>query len=307
MVEAMLRQPGLTNESVSVGRTVSLTKLRERRALMLAAVPTLVMGFGCGVGLVSIVVFSFWKPLAYGMKPDFQLGNYREFFGSRSYIDTLLHTMEVGAILIPAMVLIAYPLSYFIAFCVRSERNKLLLLLLCIVPFWTSSLIRMIAWLPLLGRNGLINAVLIGSGLSNQPVDALLYSMPAMIFSMAIIWAPFMIGPVYFSMSKIPPIVIEAARDLGASRWQAFLRIVLPMSRPGLATGTLFVFVVMMGEFAIPRFIGGGKFAMLANVLLENQGALQWPLASVVAVVITAVTLPISVLILSLSDLGQQI
>ncbi len=101
--------------------------------------------------------------------------------------------------------------------------------------------------------------------------------------------------------------VIEAARDLGASRWTAFTRIVVPLTRPGLATGILFVFVVMMGEFAIQRFIGGGKASMLANVLLENQGALQWPAACVVAVVIVAVTLPIAMLILRFADLRKQI
>jgi putative spermidine/putrescine transport system permease protein len=285
----------------------ALEARRTRRALALVALPTAIMLAGSLIGLGSIVVFSFWKPLPYGMRAGFTLQNYVSFFSAATYIRTLLFTLEVAAILIVTTVLIAYPACYFIAFLVRSERLKLLLLLLCIVPFWTSALIRMIAWLPLLGRNGLINVSLMALGLIDKPAEVLLYSNPAMIFSMAIIWSVFMIGPIYFSMSRIDPMVIEAARDLGASRWTAFTRIVVPLTRPGLATGILFVFVVMMGEFAIQRFIGGGKASMLANVLLENQGALQWPAACVVAVVIVAVTLPIAMLILRFADLRKQI
>lgn len=279
----------------------------RRRALQLAALPTLVMLFGTMIGLGSIAVFSFWKSLPYGMKPGFTAENYIYFFDTPTYVDTLLFTLEVAAILLPLMILIAYPVAYFIAFQVRSERTKLFLLLLCIVPFWTSALIRMVAWLPLLGRNGLINSALVGIGIIDEPSEILLYSDPAMIMSMAVIWSVFMIGPIYFSMSKIQPMVIEAARDLGASKWRTFVRVVLPLSKPGLATGVLFVFVVMMGEFAIQRFIGGGKSAMLANVLLQNQGALQWPLASVVAVVIVVVTLPIAMLILRVANLRRQL
>jgi putative spermidine/putrescine transport system permease protein len=292
-------EPARAGANLETGQT--------RRAMLLVALPTLVMLFGTMVGIGAIVVFSFWKSLPYGMKPDFTWENYADFFTTTTYVETILFTLEVAAILIPVMILIAYPVAYFIAFQVKTERTKLFLLLLCIVPFWTSALIRMIAWLPLLGRNGLINTALMSLGIIDEPAEILLYSRPAMIFSMAMIWSVFMIGPIYFSMSKIQPMVIEAARDLGASRWRAFVRIILPLSKPGLFTGILFVFVVMMGEFAIQRFIGGGKSAMLANVLLQNQGALQWPLASVVAVVIVLVTLPVALLILRAANLRNQL
>jgi putative spermidine/putrescine transport system permease protein len=298
---------------VSVGKAASTTQIhtlervRKRRAMLLVALPTAVMLVGCLISLISVLIFGFWKSLPYGMRPDFTLENYVGFFMAKSYVETLIFTLEVGAILIPLMIIIAYPVCYFIAFMVRDERIKLLLLLLCIVPFWTSALIRMIAWLPLLGLNGLINSTLVGLGIIDRPAAILLYSKPAMIFSMAAIWSVFVVGPIYFSMSKIAPEVREAARNLGATRWQAFTRIVVPLTRPGLATGILFVFVIMMGEFAIQRFIGGGKSAMLANVLIENQHALQWPLASVVAVVIVAITLPIAMLILRFADLRGQL
>ncbi len=288
-------------------RPSSLSSRQRRRALLLVALPTIVLLFGTLIGIGSIATFSFWQQLPYGMRPGFSFDNYADFFTTQTYLDTLGFTLLVAAILIPLMILIAYPVAYFIAFQVRSERTKLFLLLLCIVPFWTSALIRMIAWLPLLGRNGLINTVLVNLGILDEPAEILLYSNPAMIFSMAMIWSVFMIGPIYFSMSKIQPMVIEAARDLGASRWRAFTRIIVPLTRPGLATGVLFVFVVMMGEFAIQRFIGGGKSAMLANVLLQNQSSLQWPLASVVAMVLVVVTLPIALVILRIADLRRQL
>ena len=285
----------------------SLEARRHRRALLLVALPTLVMLAGAGLGLGSIVTFSFWESLPYGMRAGFTLQNFQDFFGTETYVSTLWLTLLIAAVLIPAMAIASYPIAYFIAFQIRDERTKLLILLLCIVPFWTSALIRMIAWLPLLGRNGLINMVLVELGILDQPAEILLYSVPAMLFSMGVIWSVFMIGPIYFMMAKIEPMVIEAARDLGASRWQAFLRIIFPLTLPGLAIGSLFVLVVLMGEFAIQRFIGGGKVSMLANVLLQNQGALQWPLASVVAVVIVAVTMPIAILILRIADIRRQL
>ncbi len=141
----------------------------------------------------------------------------------------------------------------------------------------------------------------------DEPADVLLYSEPSMIFSMAVIWSVFMLGPIYFSMAKIDRQVIEAARDLGATGWQAFWRIIFPLSKPGLATGTLFVFVIMMGEFAIQKFVGGGKTLMLANVLFQQQSLLQWPLASAFAVVIVVVTIPVVVLIFRMVDLRREL
>jgi putative spermidine/putrescine transport system permease protein len=165
----------------------------------------------------------------------------------------------------------------------------------------------MVAWLPLLGRKGLVNQILMGIGIIDEPAEILLYSEPSMIFSMAIIWSVFMIGPIYFSMAKIDRHVIEAARDLGASAWTTFWRIIVPLSKPGLATGVLFVFVVMMGEFAIQKFIGGGKTTMLANVLIQQQSLLQWPAASAVAVVMVLVSIPVIVLIFQFVKLREEL
>jgi putative spermidine/putrescine transport system permease protein len=116
-----------------------------------------------------------------------------------------------------------------------------------------------------------------------------------------------MIGPIYFSMAKIDRQVIEAARDLGATGWQAFWRIIFPLTKPGLATGVLFVFVVMMGEFAIQKFIGGGKSQMLANILIQQQGLLQWPIASTMAVVIVLATIPVVFLIFRTVNLRKEL
>ena len=274
---------------------------------MLVAAPTILMALFCGIPLVSVVVFSFYKPWAYGMKPGFVFDNYIEFFGTATYMQTLGFTFLIALIVLPLMVLLCYPVAYYVAFFVKSERLKLYILLLCIVPFWTSALIRMVAWLPLLGRKGLINQILMGIGIIDEPAEILLYSEPSMVFSMAIIWSVFMIGPIYFSMAKIDRQVIEAARDLGASAWTTFWRIIVPLSKPGLATGVLFVFVVMMGEFAIQKFIGGGKTTMLANVLIQQQGLLQWPAASAVAVVMVLVSIPVIVLIFQFVKLREEL
>jgi putative spermidine/putrescine transport system permease protein len=286
---------------------MTLTRRRARQALMLVAAPTILMVLFCGIPLVSVVVFSFYKPWAYGMKPGFVFDNYIEFFGTATYLQTLGFTFLIAIIVLPLMVLLCYPVAYYVAFFVKSERLKLYILLLCIVPFWTSALIRMVAWLPLLGRKGLVNQILMGIGIIDEPAEILLYSEPSMIFSMAIIWSVFMIGPIYFSMAKIDRQVIEAARDLGASAWTTFWRIIVPLTKPGLATGVLFVFVVMMGEFAIQKFIGGGKTTMLANVLIQQQSLLQWPAASAVAVVMVLVSIPVIVLIFQFVKLREEL
>jgi putative spermidine/putrescine transport system permease protein len=286
---------------------MTLTAKRRRRALALISVPTVLVALFCGIPLVSVVIYSFYKPWAYGMKPDFVLDSYIEFFTTATYLQTLGFTFLIAAIVLPLMVVLCYPIAYFIAFYVRSERLKLYLLLLCIVPFWTSALIRMVAWLPLLGRKGLFNQILMGLEIIDEPADILLYSEPSMVFSMAFIWSVFMIGPIYFSMAKIDRQVIEAARDLGASTWTTFWKIIFPLTKPGLATGILFVFVVMMGEFAIQKFIGGSKTAMLANVLFQQQSLLQWPAASVVAVVMVLVTIPVIVGIFHFVNLRREL
>ncbi len=175
------------------------------------------------------------------------------------------------------------------------------------MPFWTSVLIRMVAWLPLLGRKGLINLTLMSLGVVDEPVEILLYSQPSMILSMAIIWSVFMLGPLYFSMSKIDREVIEAARDLGASGWEAFRRIILPLTKPGLGAGVLFIFVMLVGEFSFQRFIGGGKSMMLANVLVQQQDLLQWPMASVAAVVMVAVTVPMIIILFRIVNLRKEL
>ena len=299
----------MTEGPRSAGPSVhmTLTRRRARQALMLVAAPTLLMALFCGIPLISVLVFSFYKPWAYGMKPGFVMDNYLEFFSTATYMQTLGFTFLIGLIVLPLMVLLCYPVAYYVAFFVRSERIKLYILLLCIVPFWTSALIRMVAWLPLLGRKGLINQALMGIGIIDEPAEILLYSEPSMVFSMAIIWSVFMIGPIYFSMAKIDRQVIEAARDLGASAWTAFWKIIFPLTKPGLATGILFVFVVMMGEFAIQKFIGGGKTTMLANVLIQQQGLLQWPMASAVAVVMVVVSIPVIVIIFQIVKLRREL
>ena len=305
--QATAETAALPSVAPSASTKQTLSRKRVRRALALLALPTLFMAFFGGVPLVSVVIISFYKPWAYGMKPDFVLDNYIEFFSTATYLQTLGFSFLIALILIPLMVLMCYPVAYYVTFFIKSERLKLFLLLLCIVPFWTSALIRMVAWLPLLGRKGLVNQALMGIGVIDEPADILLYSKPSMVFSMAIIWSVFMIGPIYFSMAKIDRQVIEAARDLGATGWQAFWRIIFPLTKPGLATGVLFVFVVMMGEFAIQKFIGGGKSQMLANILIQQQGLLQWPIASTMAVVIVLATIPVVFLIFRTVNLRKEL
>jgi putative spermidine/putrescine transport system permease protein len=157
------------------------------------------------------------------------------------------------------------------------------------VPFWTSSLIRAVGWWPVLGRNGLINQILTTVGIVKQPVSALLFSQYAVVIVMVQLYVVLMISPIFFSLAKIPKQLIEVAEDMGASGFQIFVRIILPLSLPGIAIGCIFVFVMVMGEFATPLVIGGGQTNVTGNLVKSMVDIIHWPFAAVNAVVLMAV------------------
>ena len=257
--------------------------------------------------LIGIIVFSFWKFTGYGMSPDLTWTNYAQFFTSAIYVETLFTTFRLTLVTMLICLLLGYPIAYFLSMQIKSFKWQLSLFLLCMVPFWTSYLIRAVAWIPMLGRQGLINNMLMGTGLVDEPVSFFLYSEFGLTMALVQLYVVLCVGPIFFSLAKIEPAILEAARDMGATGFQVFREIILPLSLPGVAIGMIFVFVMVMGEFATAGVVGGGKTSMVGNVILNLMGIAQYPFAAVNALMLMVGMMVGVVIIMKLVDIRKQL
>jgi putative spermidine/putrescine transport system permease protein len=254
-----------------------------------------------------IGVVSFWQFNGYTMTPAFSWENYLGVFTTDVTLKTYLNTLKFLAWVWLATLLIGYPVAYFLAFHVPKLQWQILLFLLCTIPFWTSNIIRMISWVPLLGRQGLVNQTLLGLGLVNQPLEFLLYSDFAVVLGMVHLYIIFMIAPIFNSLMRIDRTLITAAEDLGAPGSAILREVILPLSTPGIAIGSIFIVTLVMGEFVTVRLMGGGQAASVGKLIQTQIGSLQYPLAAANAVVLLAVTLLIVVSILRVVDIRQEL
>ncbi len=266
---------------------------------------TLWMVLFVGVPLASIVLFSFWKSGFAGLRPDYNLRNYIKIFTSDTFWSITLWTYEVILMALAGVLLLAYPAAYIVWRVIKDERWKTGIILLCIVPFWTSYLTRTITWLPMFGREGVVNSTLLFLGLINEPIEQLLYTPYSMMVGLWFLFIVFMIGPVFYSMRRIDEDVMSAAAVFGANPFRTFFHVVLPMTKPGLMAGSLFVVVLGMGEFFTERVIGGAQNPMLAGLILRQIDIFQWAAASAVAVVLTLLTLVTVAVMLRFFDLRK--
>lgn len=224
--------------------------------------------------------------------PDFQLGNYLALIQDSQYYDVLLRSLKIALAVSAVAFLLSYPLAYFLAFKVRSERLRLFIYIATIVPLWVSYLLRAYTWKTILGSEGILNSFLMWVGIIDEPSTVLLYNQGAMVVTMAYIFTPFMVMPIYASLEKIPSSLIEASKDLGAARLATFLRITLPLSMPGVLAGFTFTFGLSIGDFISPILVGGPYSNMIANVVATQFGmAMNWPLGSALGVVLLFIVL----------------
>jgi putative spermidine/putrescine transport system permease protein len=256
--------------------------------------------------IVMIGVVSFWEFNGFSMTPAFTFANYQGIFTDVT-LKTYLNTFKFLAMVWAATLLIGYPVAYFLAFHVPKLEWQILLFLVCTIPFWTSNIIRMISWVPLLGREGLVNQVLMGVGLVQQPLEFLLYSDFAVVLGMVHLYIIFMIAPIFNSLMRIDRSLITAAEDLGASGLQVFKEVILPLSAPGIAIGSIFIVTLVMGEFVTVRLMGGGQSASVGKLIQTQIGSLQYPLAAANAIVLLAVTMLIIVSILRVLDIRKEL
>lgn len=251
--------------------------------------------------LLYILLISFFKSDSYGgMITTFTIQNYIEVF-NQVYINVFLKSILIAGLTTFICILISYP--FVLAVSHKKPRTQKILMTLVMVPFLTNSLIRMYGWLVLLRKSGVINQVLLGTGVIHEPLS-LMYNMSGILIGMTYTLLPFMILPLYSSVSTIDPSLLEAASDLGASKIKTFFKIILPQTLPGLFNGSLMVFTPALGYFFIVDILGGGKIMILGN-LIKNQflTARNWPFGAAISIVLVLIT---SLLILAYRKLGGK-
>ena len=210
--------------------------------------------------------------------------NFFYLFQDSLYFVTYLNSVKLAFIATVFTLLIGYPIAYGIARSPQPIRN--ILLLLVVIPFWISFLLRVYSWMGILKTNGLINGFLLWLGLIDQPLQ-LLYTDTAVYIGMVYSYLPYMILPLYANLVKLDVRLLEAASDLGAKRWQGFLDVTLPLSLPGIIAGCLLVFIPAIGEYVIPALLGGADTLMIGRVLFDEFFLNRdWPVASAVAIVL---------------------
>ncbi|HVM25638.1 MAG TPA: ABC transporter permease [Candidatus Limnocylindrales bacterium] len=222
-----------------------------------------------------------------GVVPNLTLDNYGRALDPL-YTSVLLNSLRMAALATVIALVIGYPVAYFVA--TRPRRWRTPLLILVILPFWTSFLIRTYAWIVLLNREGLINRPLLNAGIIGEPLP-LLNNEFAIVLGLVYIYLPLMILPLYAALERISPELREASTDLGASPVRTFLTVTLPLSSTGIAAGAIFVFVPSLGNFIVPELLGGGRHPMIGN-LIQGQflRARDWPFGAALAAGLIAIT-----------------
>jgi putative spermidine/putrescine transport system permease protein len=257
--------------------------------------------------ILTIVVVSFWTATEYSFGPDFSLENYDFLLTSPVTLAVYLKTFTYVALTWAFTLTIGFTVAYFLAFHVRSLSWQIGLFLLCTIPFWTSNIIRMISWIPFLGRNGIANSALMDLGLIDAPLDWLLFSDFAVVLAFVHLYTLFMVVPIFNTMMRIDRSLIEAARDAGASGRQILTDVIIPLSKPGIMIGSIFVVTLVMGDFVTVRFMSGGQSASVGRVISNEIALLQYPAASASAVLLLVVVLMMIAAMLRAVDIRKEL
>ena len=265
--------------------------------------------------LVFVVMVSFWDYNEYAMLPGFTTRSYVETFEGCydqlpnlcTILKTYVSTAKFCLIVWVATLLIGFTIAYFLAFHVRSLTMQMVLFSICTIPFWTSNVIRMISWIPLLGRNGLINQTLVGAKMIDAPLEWLLFSPFSVALALIHLFTFFMVVPIFNSMMRIDRTLIEAAYDAGATGWQTLWNLIIPLSKPGIVIGSIFVVTIVMGDFITFGVMGGQQIASAGKVVETRLNALQFPPAAANAVILLAVTLLIIAVLNRIVDVRKEL
>jgi putative spermidine/putrescine transport system permease protein len=257
--------------------------------------------------ILMMVYVSFWTQTTFTIEPTLTTKSWVTFFTSETYLTSLWTTVRIWLTVLAATIVVGYPTALFVGLFVQNKTLQTVLLVLCVIPFWTSFLIRVLAWRPMLGKEGAINLILQGAGITDAPIEALLFSELSVVIGMTQIYCVFMVGPIAFMLGRIDPNILEAARDLGAGFWRTFRTIILPLSMPGVVVGAIFVSVMVLGEFATSAALSGRKVNLLGNIIVTQVGSLKWAFAAVVGVVLTVLMGAVVAALLRVVDLRKEL
>lgn len=281
--------------------------LQRNSSALLAAPGVIWMLLFLVVPLIMMVYVSFWTQTTFAINSTLTIKSWVLFFSSDTYFGALLRTIRIWLIVLFFTFAIGYPIALYIGQFVRNKTIQTLLLVACIIPFWTSFLIRVLAWRPMLGKEGAVNIILQKIGIISEPLEILLFSELSVVIGMVQIYVVFMVGPIAFMLARIDGSLIEAARDLGASPITLFRKIIFPLSLPGVVVGSIFVSVMVLGEFATASALSGRKVNLLGNIIVTQVGSLKWAFAAVIGVILTVVIALIISLLLRLVNLREEL
>jgi putative spermidine/putrescine transport system permease protein len=235
---------------------------------------------------VLFLVVSFFDYDRVGIYPAFLFDNYRDLITTPATLRVYISSLKFAVIVWAITLFLGFNIAWFLIFHVRSAAIRTVLFLLCAIPFWTSGIIRTIAWIPFLGRNGAFNTILQDLRITSQPLTFLLFSDFAVVVTCVHLFTLLMVGPIANSLAKIDPALLEAARDAGASRWRTMVDVVIPLSKTGIALGSILVFTQVMGDYFVVKQMSGGQSASIVSMLATEIQAMQYPPASANAMVL---------------------
>jgi putative spermidine/putrescine transport system permease protein len=259
------------------------------------------------VPILTIIVVSFFDYNTTSIIPAFLSQNYEELLLSPVTWQTYLQTLEFTVVTWALTLVIGFTIAYFLAFHVRSATWQTVLFLVCTIPFWTSNIIRMISWIPFLGRNGLLNSALLHLGLIQQPLEFLLFSDFSVVLAYVHLYTLFMVVPIFNSMMRIDRSLLEAVIDAGASGWQTLWNVIIPLCKPGIAIGSIFVVTIVMGDFVTVRLMSGGQSASVGLMMMNAMSLLQYPAAAANAVVLLILVLITVAAMMRLVDIRKEL
>ncbi len=260
------------------------------------------------VPVLLVVIVSFMKyQMLVGIVAQFTLKNYIDLLANPTTYALYLSTIKFTLIVLAITFVLGFWIAYFLVFHVRNLITAIGLFLLCTIPFWTSNIIRMISWRPVLGREGLINSGLHNIGLIDKPLDWLLFSDFAVVVAYVHLFTLFMIVPIFNSMARIDKSLLEAAVDAGATRWGVVWNVVLPLCKTGIALGTLFVVTLVMGDFFVVSVMSGGLSGSATSGIFNDLQFLNYPRAAANAVILLVIVMLIATAIFRLVDVRKEL
>ena len=276
-------------------------------SLLLASPVVLVLSAFIIIPIILIAAVSFWGASEFSIYPAFQFDNYEFLFTSEVTYRVFFRTLYFAALVWFVTLVLGFTIAYYLAFFIKSLTWQIICFLLCTIPFWTSNIIRMISWIPFLGRNGLANQTLIEMGIVDTPVEWLLYSEFSVCLAFVHLYTLFMVVPIFNTMMRIDKSLIEAARDAGATSTQILLNVIIPLCKPGLMIGSIFVVALVMGDFITVRFMSGSQIANMGRLISNDISLLQYPSACATAVVLLATVVIMISIMLRFVDIRKEL